>query len=315
MHGSNVGSLHVDILDNGSWTTDVLVINGEQQTDARDLWQEQLVPLSTFGDTIQVRFRAIAGGYNLNEIDIDDISVIEMPSCPNPTNFEVSNITASSVDLNWTSNGSESSWEVEYGETGFTQGNGTVVSASSTPFVLSNLNPQTNYDIYLRANCGTNPGDDDSFWIGPIAIKTPCGEFTAPYFYDVEQQNSGIVEDCWTSNPPTYNGAYFWTPFYSYFYDTETGPYQAKSGDLFFASFPYNGSSSGDVTELYSPVINIASLNVPVLDFYTFMHGTNVGSLTCRYLKQWCLVRRCVSYKWRTANNCKRFMARTTDYI
>ena len=200
-------------------------------------------------------------------------------TCPVPANLNATNVEANSVDLSWTSNGSETNWEVEYGETGFTQGNGTVVSTTTNTYTLTGLTPTTNYDIYLRANCGTNPGDDDSFWIGPITIETPCGEFTAPYFYDVEQQNTGTVEDCWTSNPPTYNGSYFWGPRYSYQYDTETGPYQAKSGNLFFASYSYNGASSGDVTELYSPFINIASLNVPVLDFYTFMHGTNVGSL------------------------------------
>jgi hypothetical protein len=279
MHGTNVGSLHVDIFNNGIWTDDVLVITGEQQTTARDLWQEQLVNLSNFEEKIQIRFRAIAGGNGLNEIDIDDIGVIEMPSCPNPTNFEISTITSESAVLSWTSSGSETNWEVEYGEIGFTHGNGTVVSAPTNPFTLNGLAPVTNYDIYVRANCGVNSGGDDSNWLGPIAIETLCGEFTAPYFYDVEQQNTGTVADCWTSNPPGNNGSYFWVPFSSYQYDTETGPYQAKSGNLFFASYPYNGSSVGDVTELYSPVINIASLNVPVLDFYTFMHGTNVGSL------------------------------------
>jgi hypothetical protein len=150
---------------------------------------------------------------------------------------------------------------------------------STNPFVLSNLNAQTNYDIYLRANCGVNSGDDASLWLGPIAIETACGEFTAAYFYDVEQQNTGTVEDCWTSNSSANNGSYFWTPLYSPQYDTETGPYQAKSGNLFFASYPYNNASLGDVTAVYSPLINIASLNVPVLDFYTFMHGTNLGNL------------------------------------
>ncbi|MFT5146519.1 MAG: hypothetical protein ACI9H1_001242, partial [Polaribacter sp.] len=131
-------------------------------------------------------------------------------TCPVPANLNATNVEANSVDLSWTSNGSETNWEVEYGETGFTQGNGTVVSTTTNTYTLTGLTPTTNYDIYLRANCGTNPGDDDSFWIGPITIETPCGEFTAPYFYDVEQQNTGTVEDCWTSNPPTYNGSYFW---------------------------------------------------------------------------------------------------------
>ena len=279
MHGENVGSLHVDVLNNGVWTDDILVINGEQQSEARDLWQEQIVDLSGFEERVQIRFRAISGGYGINEIDLDDISVVEMPSCPNPSNFEISNITYESAELNWTSNGTETVWEIEYGDVGFTQGNGTTVSVSTNPFTLNGLSPVTNYDIYVRAICGTIPGTDDSFRVGPIAIETPCDEFIAPYFYDVEQQTNGIIEDCWTSNPPTYTGNYFWTPFYGYQYDTETGPYQANSGNLFFASYPYNGASSGDVTELYTPIINIASLNVPVLDFYSFMHGENVGSL------------------------------------
>jgi hypothetical protein len=200
-------------------------------------------------------------------------------TCPAPTNLNATNIQVNSVDLSWTSNGSETNWEVEYGEVGFTQGNGTVVSTPTNPFTLNGLTPVTNYDIYLRANCGVNSRDDDSNWLGPITIKTSCREFVAPYFYDVEQQNTGTVEDCWTSNPPKNNESYLWLPLQSYQYDRETGPYQAKSGNFFFASIPYSGSSSGDATELYSPVINIASLNVPVLDFYTFMHGTNVGSL------------------------------------
>ena len=72
---------------------DILVINGEQQSEARDLWQEQIVDLSGFEERVQIRFRAISGGYGINEIDLDDISVVEMPSCPNPSNFEISNIT------------------------------------------------------------------------------------------------------------------------------------------------------------------------------------------------------------------------------
>ena len=169
--------LHVDILNNGVWSDDVLVINGEQQTTARDLWQEQLIHLSDFEEKIQIRFRAIAGGNGLNEIDIDDISVIEMPSCPNPTNLDVSNVTYESAELSWTSNGSESSWEVEYGTVGILQmAMALLLLRTANPFTLSNLNSQiltnlaagTGYSYYLRANCGTSPGDDDSQWTGPL---------------------------------------------------------------------------------------------------------------------------------------------------
>ncbi|KGL63939.1 fibronectin type III domain-containing protein [Polaribacter sp. Hel1_85] len=278
MHGENIGSLHVDILNNGVWTEDVLVINGQQQDNSRDLWEQQLIDLNNFEEVIQIKFRAISGGNGLNEIDIDDISIIEMPTCLNPRNFEVSNITYESAELNWVSGDNETTWQIEYGQVGYTPGNGTKVIATENPYTLSGLNSETSYDIYLRAVCGDNPNEDDSNWVGPITIETPCGIFSAPYFYDVEQQYSTVIDDCWTFTPESYS-TYFWASFSNNYNENTTGPYKAKSGYRYFATYPYNYSIVGDVTELISPMIDISSLNDPVLDFYTFMHGENIGSL------------------------------------
>ena len=231
---------------------------------------------SNEGEALTFQFTSDSSSTSIGwEAEVSCITV----SCHATTTLNSSNITDSSVDLNWTANGTESNWQIEYGTSGFIQGNGTLVNANANPFSLTGLNPSTNYDIYLKAVCGNNPNDDDSFWLGPIAIETSCGTFDAPYFYDVEQQNSGTVEDCWTSNPPTYSENYYWNTFYSNYYDSSTGPYKAKSGNLYFGSSPNYNSSVGDATELYSPYINIASLTNPILNFYSFMHGENVGSL------------------------------------
>lgn len=281
MNGETMGSLHIDIFNKGAWTEDVLVIEGRQQENSRDLWEEQIVDLSSFEEVIQVKFRAISGGgYNSSEIDIDDISIIERPTCINPSNFEASNVTYESVELSWTANNGESSWLIEYGQQGFTNNSsaGTKVTTTSNPYVLTGLNSETNYDIYIKAVCGSEEDEDDSKWIGPISIETPCGIFTAPFFYDVEQQYNGTIEDCWVSTSVE-NSNYLWYALSSRNFENTTGPYKAKSGYRYFGTNTYSSSNVGDSSELISPLIDISTLEDPVLDFHTFMFGENIGSL------------------------------------
>ena len=57
-------------------------------------------------------------------------------------------------------------FEVEYGPSGFTHGNGTTISLGYTnyyDFYIDSLTPNSSYDIYIRKVC--NPSDDDSAWI------------------------------------------------------------------------------------------------------------------------------------------------------
>ncbi|MCG8321662.1 MAG: T9SS type A sorting domain-containing protein [Cytophagales bacterium] len=89
-------------------------------------------------------------------------------SCPAPTDFVVDDITFDAANLSWTSNGSETAWELEYGLEGFAPGTGTKVLTSTNPHSLAGLSADTNYEIYLKAICGPNSGDDDSPWVGPL---------------------------------------------------------------------------------------------------------------------------------------------------
>ncbi len=115
---------------------------------------------------------------------IGPINFTTLVSCPTPTNFNSANTMVDSVDLSWTAGASETNWEIEYGLSGFMQGNGTVVQATTNPFTLTGLNQDTNYDVYLRANCGTNPEDDDSLWVGPINFTTYIDYCNGEHFYD-----------------------------------------------------------------------------------------------------------------------------------
>lgn len=97
------------------------------------------------------------------------------PTCIAPNNLQVSNKTNTTLDLSWSQTGTVSSWEVEYGAPGFTQGAGTTVVVNTNPnTTITGLTDSTTYDFYVRANCGAN---GDSAWVGPISGTTTidCG--------------------------------------------------------------------------------------------------------------------------------------------
>ncbi|HOM35519.1 MAG TPA: fibronectin type III domain-containing protein [Bacteroidales bacterium] len=101
---------------------------------------------------------------------------ITEPTCPIPTALSASSTTAYETTLNWTENGSATEWDIIYGITGFDPyTSGTLVTGISTqPYTLSGLIPGTNYQAYVRANCG---GGDLSPWSTAVSFTTGCGVF------------------------------------------------------------------------------------------------------------------------------------------
>ncbi|MFK7750800.1 MAG: T9SS type A sorting domain-containing protein [Kordia sp.] len=79
MYGANIGSLSVAVFANGSWTEDVHVISGEQQTASNDPWLSTLVDLSAFSGEIRLRFTGMSASQELHPSDmaIDFIQVNE----------------------------------------------------------------------------------------------------------------------------------------------------------------------------------------------------------------------------------------------
>src|SRR5690554_3182228 len=147
----------------------------------------QLVSGTFTPSTSGVYYVGINGTLNFSPwyISIDDISIYETPDCLAPTDFIASDITESSVELNWIENNSATAWNIEYGVQGFTQGNGTVVSVSTNPYILTGLTDNTSYDIYVQSDCG----GDESFWAGPISITTTQTAVSLPYTDDFSSNN------------------------------------------------------------------------------------------------------------------------------
>ena len=207
------------------------------------------------------------------------------PSCLAPTDLTASNISIDSADLSWTAGGNETAWNIEYGPTGFAQGQGTIINVTSNPYTLTGLTSATAYDFYVQADCGNG---DTSTWVGPYTFVTACNVVsTFPYDYGFEDLTSNAGGDwsasCWSANPEntgsdSFSGPYRWTPTDGSTPSSGTGPSAANSGSM-YAYTEASGSNEGDIAELISPTFDMSNLTQPELKFYYFMYGADMGSL------------------------------------
>ena len=130
---------------------------------------------------------------------MDDITVKDIPPCPEPIGLSLAAATQASATISWSS--SSAAFNIEVGPMGFTQGTGTSYSSTTTSYTATGLTQNTYYDAYVMANC-TSTGDGTSNWVGPFTFKTECGDQAVPYSNGFEGFSSGNtttpnLPDCW----------------------------------------------------------------------------------------------------------------------
>ncbi len=162
-----------------------------------------------------------------------------LPACLYSSGLSASATSVSAASLSWTTGGALN-WNIEYGPPGFIPGLGTFVYNVLNPYILTSLNPSTNYDFYVQDSCGIG---DVSIWRGPFSFATLCPSLspaTLPLIEDFEslsgtfQQDTGVF--C--------NSTYAWS------YETSL----ASDGRLRFAvpGFANNGSSAATLDKVSS---------------------------------------------------------------
>ncbi len=159
----------IDFFDGAAWNTAIYTRSANTAG-----WEEVILPLGAYTITGNIQFRFIVDENNGSDFDddfaIDDFSIAEAPSCPQPSNLAIANITSTSADMSWTTGGA-TNWQIEYGPTGFTQGSGTIIAAPSNPMTIPGLLSNATYDAYVRDSCAAA---DVSAWVGPISFTTLC---------------------------------------------------------------------------------------------------------------------------------------------
>lgn len=123
-------------------------------------------------------------------IYLDQITVDVTPPCPAPSALTAT-ATASQAILGWTQGGSVTSWNIEWGLSGFTQGTGTTINGVTNPYTLTGLSSSSTYAYYVQAACGSS-------WTGPFAFSTSCAVLSLPYAQNFDGVAAPAIPVCMT---------------------------------------------------------------------------------------------------------------------
>ncbi|MDR0230132.1 MAG: choice-of-anchor J domain-containing protein [Flavobacteriaceae bacterium] len=149
---------------------------------------------------------------------IDDVKLEKVDCIGFPIDdIKITNITSNSASFTWTDPNNQG-WEYfsqpSYQPAPTISGsiinqNNVVVNKTNTNGGIA-LQPNTEYDFYIRSRCGTNSKGN---WIGPIKFKTLCNAMNLPYWegFNTDSPN----KSCWTlingKNPTAFNNKWDYT--------------------------------------------------------------------------------------------------------
>src|SRR5690606_607497 len=133
------------------------------------------VPTGTPLGDYRIRVRAVesttvftaCSSQSWGEAEDYTLTVIPMPACLPPSGLTATPISLTEVTLGWTSLGDN--FDLEWGPSGFTLGDGTQISDLTTNSTSVTVTIDTPYQFYVRQDCGV---DGESIWAGPFNFKT-----------------------------------------------------------------------------------------------------------------------------------------------
>ncbi len=200
------------------------------------------------------------------------------PACGPSSALAAYALFTNSVSLNWIA-GAGTSFVIEYGLAGYTQGAGTTVTTTDTFVTVTGLLAQTAYDFYIQDVCGG--GNGSSPFVGPVSATTLCGIFGVPFSESFDANSTPI---CWSQSA------------------TSGGPWEFSSGSGVNTSncpgpldHTGNGgnftwmdqSSTDDGVVLQMPDIDVSTLTSPGLEFYYWMCGVGYSPINLTYIETW----------------------------
>ncbi|MFD1017125.1 GEVED domain-containing protein [Winogradskyella rapida] len=177
--------------DGGTTWTSLLSYDNTSVVSADGI--HPVVDLTAYsGQTVQFAFYASEGTVNDPEdvqVFVDNFEVRDIPSCPEPNDLVVSNVTATEAEVSWVEAGTSTVWNIEVVAAGDTPTGTPTATNVSNPYVLTGLDAITSYDVYVQADCS----GDLSMYTGPASFTTECDIFVPDYI----QTFSTIIPDCW----------------------------------------------------------------------------------------------------------------------
>ena len=280
------GKLTAKIQTLNGQTVAVFDTSGALQSAQTSPWKEVIVPLDQLtsnDDTVRVIF-----SYNAFQtadeqpFAVDDISIVEAPSCPQPRYLKTLSINKNDASVKWSSGGA-SNHQIRYKKVNTNAW--TIISSSSTQTVLNNLDPNTKYRWEVRDSCGAT---DQSTWVKGPTFYTACTVFTAPYtnsFTNSQWKSpspflpSGKIDNCFTSFENNSDG-FWWSGARSgYDHNSFTGPTSDHTGGLSGYLFTKTTTSTADTAKIELPAVYLGQLLSPEFSFWYHMYGGAIQGL------------------------------------
>lgn len=214
----------------------------------------------------------LPGSYMVEVMDDLGGVSLELPLTINdalaPSMTYMETITDDGGQVSWTANGSETQWYVEWGLPGFTPGTGTEIGsadAMDTFWIITGLDENTNYDVYVSANCGA--GQTVGSW-DMVNFTTNCSVFTALPFVETFEDDSES-RDCWSNQQEL--GAADWTYQTGSSLGAVTTAYEGTLNARFVSQSPSSGGTP--VTKLVSPQFDFTGQDSVALIFAYAQEG------------------------------------------
>lgn len=157
-------------------------------------WEVGLIITDPFDE--QVYFAENLSWDDIETTIFADVAICTPPTCPRPSNLLLVNAGTESALVTWTENSDASQWDIEYGFTGFADGEGTLIAGvSENPFLLTGLEPASLYEFRVRALCNA---EDISLWSVRKSFFTLCEAFPLPLTEGFDDATPPQLPLCWT---------------------------------------------------------------------------------------------------------------------
>ncbi len=173
-----------------------------------------------------------------------------VPTCQKPIELAATT-TATSAVLSWTAQSEETAWTIYWKENGaeeYTE----VANVTENPYTLEGLTSNTAYEFYVVANCSADDVSDAS---AVYEFTTPCDAIVVTDSWS-EDFEDGDFSICWSQD-----GSGTWTVGTGD-YSTSTGAHDGSYNALI------KHSTTGNVTKLITPVLDLTALNNPKITFW-----------------------------------------------
>jgi len=130
---------------------------------------DNLLPETTYDVYVQV----VCAADNVSMYSGTYSFTTSTPTCPRVTGVQANAVSNTSATISWQDDDTVGSYVVEYGLSGFSIGTGSTVTETNLSTDLSDLNPESTYDVYIKTICAEDNISDYTEVYNFTTLATP----------------------------------------------------------------------------------------------------------------------------------------------